>query len=244
MPSPDDPEGHKLWDVLVMGGGTAGVAAALSAARAGASVLLVERSDVLGGNATQALVHSFCGLFLPPENQEYRYANPGFAERLAKWLISRGAALPPETHGKVGVLPTFPDKMADLLREAGAAISGLTIACSTNLKEAYPAEKGEFVCTLTHSTAGTSCRARFIIDTSGDARAAVAIGVPTEVSSPGELQHPTFIFRVSGANPKDLAGYQRLKLAAAFNRGARSGLLPPECDSILVRSAGPPGEAF
>src|SRR5580658_5677164 len=152
MPSPDDPEGHKLWDVLVMGGGTAGVAAALSAARAGASVLLVERSDVLGGNATQALVHSFCGLFLPPANQEYRYANPGFAERLAKWLISRGAALPPETHGKVGVLPTCPEKMAGLLREAGTLVSGMTVAYSTSLREIRPMEKREFFCALSGST--------------------------------------------------------------------------------------------
>ncbi|HUB67750.1 MAG TPA: FAD-dependent oxidoreductase [Candidatus Methylacidiphilales bacterium] len=246
MPSPASPKAQKLWDVLVAGGGTAGLAAAISAARAGASVLLVERSDVLGGNATQAFVHSFCGLFLPPENQEYQYANPGFAERLAQWLVFRGAALPPETHGKVGVLPTFPEKMAPLFEEATAAVSGLAVACSTGLREICDGGNKEFFCVLggVATEAETGCRARFIIDTSGDAHAAVAAGVPTEVSAPEELQHPTFVFRISGANPKDLTGYQRLKLAAVFNRAARSGLLPPECDSVLVRPGGTPGEAF
>jgi phytoene dehydrogenase-like protein len=70
---------YREWDVVVVGGGTAGVAAAISAARGGAATLLVERSDILGGNATQAFVHTFCGLYLPPASGECRYANPGFA---------------------------------------------------------------------------------------------------------------------------------------------------------------------
>ncbi len=48
-------------DVAVAGGGIAGVTAAISAARAGARVLLVERYGVTGGNATVGLVGSFCG---------------------------------------------------------------------------------------------------------------------------------------------------------------------------------------
>lgn len=44
------------YDVLVAGGGVAGCAAALSAAREGATVVLVEAHTYLGGNATRALV--------------------------------------------------------------------------------------------------------------------------------------------------------------------------------------------
>jgi hypothetical protein len=46
--------------VLVAGGGPAGVAAALAAARSGASVLLVENGGFLGGSATAAQVPAFC----------------------------------------------------------------------------------------------------------------------------------------------------------------------------------------
>ena len=49
----------KKYDVAVIGGGFAGVAAALSAARSGASVLLVEKSNCLGGAATNCLVNPF-----------------------------------------------------------------------------------------------------------------------------------------------------------------------------------------
>ena len=44
-------------DVLVLGGGGAGLAAAVSAARMGAHTVLVERHGALGGMATAALVH-------------------------------------------------------------------------------------------------------------------------------------------------------------------------------------------
>lgn len=55
------------YDVVVAGGGAAGVAAAVGAARAGAHTLLVERYGFLGGAATNALVLSYCGFFTPGE---------------------------------------------------------------------------------------------------------------------------------------------------------------------------------
>src|ERR1700681_3966520 len=50
------------FDVVVLGGGPAGIAAAASAARHGARVLLVERYGFLGGMGTAAGVTNFCGL--------------------------------------------------------------------------------------------------------------------------------------------------------------------------------------
>lgn len=51
------------FDVVVVGGGAAGVAAAIGARRAGASVRLVERYPFLGGAATISSVLTFCGFF-------------------------------------------------------------------------------------------------------------------------------------------------------------------------------------
>ena len=47
---------NKNWDLIVVGGGTSGVAAAISAARQGCKVLIVEKNSFLGGTATGALV--------------------------------------------------------------------------------------------------------------------------------------------------------------------------------------------
>ena len=52
------------YDVIVVGGGSAGVAAAVGAANTGAKVLLVEAYGFLGGAATLSQVLALCGFFL------------------------------------------------------------------------------------------------------------------------------------------------------------------------------------
>ena len=49
-------------EVLVLGGGPAGIAAATAAARSGAKTMLLERDGFLGGMGTAAMVTNFCGL--------------------------------------------------------------------------------------------------------------------------------------------------------------------------------------
>ena len=51
----------KEYDVIVVGGGLSGVAAAISAARCGVSVLLIEQSNCLGGAPVNCLVNPFMG---------------------------------------------------------------------------------------------------------------------------------------------------------------------------------------
>lgn len=56
------------YDVVVVGGGAAGVAAAVGAARSGAKTMLVERYGFLGGAATNAQVLTYCGFFVQGAN--------------------------------------------------------------------------------------------------------------------------------------------------------------------------------
>ena len=101
-------------DILVVGGGTAGIAAAVSAARAGARTLLVERRNALGGMASNALVHTLCGLYLlrNDDAQPLAYANEGFPREFAESVIRAGGASEPVRMGKLDVLPHQPAALA------------------------------------------------------------------------------------------------------------------------------------
>lgn len=52
---------HIECDVAVVGGGAAGIAAAIGASRAGARTVLIERNPYFGGQATNSQVTAYCG---------------------------------------------------------------------------------------------------------------------------------------------------------------------------------------
>src|SRR5215213_3001279 len=80
-----------LWDVdvLVVGAGSAGMTAAIAAARQGARVALVERYGFPGGISTQVL-DTFYGFYTPGERSE-RVVD-GIPWEVASTLMERGAA--------------------------------------------------------------------------------------------------------------------------------------------------------
>ena len=110
---------------LVLGGGIAGVAAAVAAAAAGDRVVLHERSAVLGGVAVAARHHTLCGLF---ENDapEPRLLEPGIA---TSWLPFLGNG-PPLRRGRVWLLPCAPQTLCEgLLRRVQDHGVELRLSC-------------------------------------------------------------------------------------------------------------------
>lgn len=78
----------KEVDVVVAGGGIAGVAAALSAARSGAKTMIIEKEFMLGGLATAGLI----AMYLPICDGEGRQVSFGIAEELIRLSIKHGHA--------------------------------------------------------------------------------------------------------------------------------------------------------
>src|SRR5258707_9843522 len=128
-------------DVLVGGGGPAGLGAALGAAQAGARVVLAERYGFLGGNATAALVMPLMSFhtnrfpekkdfslekskapLLPTDHGPGEPVIAGVLKRLLERLVSVGGAIPPSLATGY-VVPFDPEwfKLValDLLNEAG-----------------------------------------------------------------------------------------------------------------------------
>ncbi|HET6275143.1 MAG TPA: FAD-dependent oxidoreductase [Candidatus Cybelea sp.] len=194
-------------DVLVVGGGNAGSAAAIAAARHGASTLLVERYGFLGGTATAAMV----GPWMTFHSAKERIVG-GLAEEMVERLIGKGAS-PGHVHDSSDYVPTItpfdPEVhkalLLEMMREAGVAL----------LLHAYflAAEvDGSTVTGATFATVGGMRKytGRVIVDATADALVAASAGVPTQQGDErGRVQPATLIFRLSHVDLAELAEYVR-----------------------------------
>ena len=81
------------YDVVVCGGGPAGVGAAIAAAREGAKVLLVEQAGCLGGAGTNALVNVWHGNYTRDHKER---VVAGIFQETVDRLVAEGGAIPAE----------------------------------------------------------------------------------------------------------------------------------------------------
>ncbi len=108
-------------DVVVLGGGSAGIAAAVAAARKGLKVVLIERNSFLGGKATAAEVGTVCGLYQFSKTEKSEYIVKGFAKEFADKLQARSKTVPLHSPEGLHYLPydidTFKNICLELLKE-------------------------------------------------------------------------------------------------------------------------------
>jgi len=88
-------------DIVVLGGGPAGIAAAVAASSEGLQVTLIERNAFLGGKATAAEVGTVCGLYKFSKSHPSEYIVKGFARQFAEQLRNVSETVP--LHNRVGL---------------------------------------------------------------------------------------------------------------------------------------------
>jgi len=101
-------------DVLIIGGGAAGVAAAVAASRSGLNVSLLERNAYLGGKATAAEVGTVCGLYEHNIAGKTVYAVKGFAKEFAEILQKKSGTVPLYNNEGLHYLPYNTDAFKDI----------------------------------------------------------------------------------------------------------------------------------
>lgn len=219
-------------DVLVAGGGAAGIAAAVAAARAGARTVLLERGGFLGGTATAGLVGTICGLHLrDAESALPELAAGGFAREFAERLAATGETEPLQLNDGLWVLPyspwTFMRLADDLVRET-PNLDLLYHATLTRVEvEGDRVARAQALAWNTFIT----LRPASVVDCTGEATAAALAGGPTEEGL--HDQAPAFVFVMENADP-GFADRGFLDTLRALRRGVELGLLPPGCDRIAM----------
>lgn len=201
-------------DVVVCGGGPAGLAAAVSAARDGAKTLLVERYGFLGGNFTAASVGTICGLYLNT-GSGYDFAVTGFAREVAERLQKAGSAMGPVPFKETAVLLYVPWAAKRLGDALVAETDNLRLLLHCRAADAVVEASGETSriegVVLTTKRGLWAVRAKVYIDATGDADLAFYTGVPTELGPPGRRQFASMQFFIENADPaKALPSIQRL----------------------------------
>jgi hypothetical protein len=228
-------------DVLVAGGGSAGLAAAITAARAGAETLLIERGGMLGGMGTAALVHTICGLFLLREEPGALWANEGFPKEFAERLQRSGGAKAPVRMGRVDVLPHDPVSFAALADAMLAETPRLKTWLHTELVSAdFAAQRVEAICRGSRETIS----ARAFIDATGDATLTALGGAAFEQIESSRLQRPAYIAGLRGFPPGFFDDAGRLKLAHAIASAVKACELPGEALGAGFRAGMRSDEAF
>ncbi len=232
-------------DVLVAGGGSAGLAASMAAAASGKKVVLVERDQCLGGMGTTALVHTFCGLYLPVvEGEEPRLANVGVPAALVRRLTRAGGAGAPRRMGRVWVLPHDPATLARVLEEWVEAMPALRWLRGAELEAAETTEEGLAGVVARQGKERIEVEAKAFVDATGDAALTALGGAAWESAEPGRLLRPACVVELKGVDAGCLTDDGRLQLAHATMRAVQAGELPQTALGCGLRAGVHAGQAF
>ena len=180
------------WDVIVVGGGPSGCAAAVAAAREGAKVLIVESTGALGGMGTSGLLNAWC-----PFTDKEKIIYKGIAERV--FLEAKKGV--PHARGNDWIpinteyLKTVYD---DLVTSHGVAVLFFSNMAAVEMKDDETVD----AVVVANKAGLTACRARIFIDCTGDGDLAAWAGADFEMGDKaGAVQEGSLCFSLANIDP-------------------------------------------
>ena len=213
----------KKYDLIVVGGGFAGVSAALSAARAGASVLLVEKSNCLGGAATNCLVNPFMSNATLLNGKRQSLSQGIFKEictKLKKHSAFKGSSFHEEALKRI-----FNESLLE---------AGVDLLFHAYIFEVTKQDNKIKSITVATKSGKLELHANYFIDATGDAQVSFLADCPTTLGrEPDHLCQPmTLCFRVGNVDTKRFER-SRKRLMLAHEKALQSGEFINPRENIL-----------
>lgn len=198
-------------DVLVVGGGPAGFAAAVRAAREGMSVVLAEHYGFVGGAHASGEIGTFAGLYLAnPAEDIPRFIGKGLNRAILHSLrtVTTGTRPQAAITGAQRWFDTYIEVYDPFwLRVVLDRLAvGAGVELMLHATALQPLMEGERVTGVLFATkAGAAAiKARVTIDATGDADILARAGGAFRMGEGGTMQHPTMLFRMTGVNTERL----------------------------------------
>ena len=214
----------KKYDLVVVGGGFSGVAAALAAARGGADVLLVEKSNCLGGAATNCLVIPFMPYSTEIDGERVDLS-AGIFKEINNRLEARNAM-----RGRYFLEEELKYVLNEMALEAG--IDLLFHAYIFNAER-----RGDNISSIKVATRSGELKieADYFIDATGDAQLAYLANCPTALGrEPDHLCQPmTLCFRLGNVDVEKFYA-SRESLQIAYKQSLEAGELINPRENVLV----------
>ncbi|MGW5647999.1 FAD-dependent oxidoreductase [Saccharopolyspora sp. NPDC003752] len=215
------------YDVIVAGGGSGGVAAAIGASRAGARTLLIERGPCLGGAATLRNVVTYCGLYTRDDKQQAVF---GVADEVITALRAMGAISEPTRFTAVAAV--FDPESVKRVFDELCAQAGVDVLLHTHVLGAdREGDRITAVRVADHSGIHEFTATAFV-DATGEADLAHHAGAEVRYGNDGWVQNGTLGVRFGGI-PVD-AEVTREAIGAAVRAAKKAGAPDLTAESGLI----------
>lgn len=231
---------NTVCDVLVAGGGVAGVSAAVSAARRGCSVVLAERTDRLGGIGTRGMLRSICGLYRNGSAAPAETLNGGMVRELASALEQRNPGASVSGLGRVFVLSCPSTVLEQVLFSFCAEQQGLSLALEVPVTAVTVVNGRISGVELDHKGTRKKVLPRAVVDCTGDGEVAFLAGAGYDLSADRQLAG--FTVQMKGLmRPEASLG---VKVPLVLAKAVEQGLLPSPMRFTTFTPGDTHGEAY